>query len=176
MGDLFQPVEDALAQVFLPALLGVDADWVAEHRDLLALPVKCGGLGIPNPVDEGDRHHATSVGATAHLAAALAPEGPAFSLGEHVVVAREARSAARATRMGALEEKLAALTQGRPQVERRRIKRSRECGAWLTVVPLQWAGTGLEAEEFRDAIRLRYGLVPEGMVERWIFFCYLCAK
>ena len=36
----------------------------------------------------------------------------------------------------------------------------------MTVLPLLWAGTGLDAEEFRDAIRMRYGLVPEGMVER----------
>ena len=34
-------------------------------------------------------------------------------------------------------------------------------GAWLSVVPNRLNGTELSREEFRDNIRLRYGLMPQ---------------
>ena len=139
---------------------------------MLALPVKFGGLGIPNPVVEGERHHDTSVSATAHLAAALVPEGQPFSLQEHKGVAMAARMQARQDHQEELTQRLDGILADRPALDKRRVGRSRECGAWLTVLPLLWAGTGLKSEEYRDAIRLRYGLTPEGMVER----CEGCGK
>ena len=34
------------------------------------------------------------------------------------------------------------------------------------MVPVRWGGTGLEAEEFRDALRMRYGAKPEGVIDK----------
>ena len=43
------------------------------------------------------------------------------------------------------------------------LDRSRECGSWLTTMPNTFNGTVLSAEEFRDSLRLRFGLQPKGL-------------
>jgi hypothetical protein len=53
--------------------------------------------------------------------------------------------------------------EGVDATTKRRTKRSTECGAWLTVMPSLLNGTELSATEFRDALRLRYGLNPTNM-------------
>lgn len=58
------------------------------------------------------------------------------------------------------------------KVEGRRVRRLRDCGAWILVVPLRCRGTGVEAEEFRDALWIRYGADPEGMIVK----CDGCGK
>eukprot|EP00957_Ditylum_brightwellii_P194164 14786579-Ditylum_brightwellii.AAC.1 len=39
-------------------------------------------------------------------------------------------------------------------------------GAWLTAVPHRMNGTALSAEEFRDNLRLRYGMKPLHLPQR----------
>ena len=46
--DLLHPLETAIHQHLIPALTGREACSVAE-RDLLALPVRLGGMGLVNP-------------------------------------------------------------------------------------------------------------------------------
>ena len=46
--DLFQPLENALHQVFLPSLTG-QPTLSQQARDLLSLPARLGGLGIMKP-------------------------------------------------------------------------------------------------------------------------------
>ena len=48
----------------------------------------------------------------------------------------------------------------------RRMKRSQETGAWLTATPHVLNGTVLSAEEFRDNLRLRFGLDPLHLPDR----------
>ena len=48
IGALFQPLEDAIRQFFLPAITGRQAMSDTE-RELLTLPARLGGLGIPIP-------------------------------------------------------------------------------------------------------------------------------
>ena len=42
----------------------------------------------------------------------------------------------------------------------RRMGRSKETGAWLNSLPNTLNGTVLSEEEFRDSLRLRFGLAP----------------
>ena len=44
--------------------------------------------------------------------------------------------------------------------ERNRLHRATKNGAWLSSVPHRNSGTELSWEEFRDNLRLRYGLMP----------------
>ena len=46
--DLLQPLEDVIHQSFIPALFGRPSCSSTE-RDLYALPVRLGGLGLMNP-------------------------------------------------------------------------------------------------------------------------------
>ena len=48
IGQFLQPLEDAIRQQFLPALTGRSQPGDTE-RELMALPARHGGLGIPNP-------------------------------------------------------------------------------------------------------------------------------
>ena len=45
--------------------------------------------------------------------------------------------------------------------EKNRLHRATRNGAWLSAVPHRLNGTELSQEEFRDNIRLRYGLMPQ---------------
>ena len=41
-----------------------------------------------------------------------------------------------------------------------RLKRTKATGVWLTYMPNRLNGTELFAEEFKNKLRLRYGLKP----------------
>jgi len=49
ISHLFQPLEDAIRQCFLPSLTGQNS-FSDTTRDLMALPTRLDGLGILNPV------------------------------------------------------------------------------------------------------------------------------
>ena len=50
--NLLQPLERAISDVLIPSLIGRNCSKV--ERDLVALPVRMGGLGIINLFDSGD--------------------------------------------------------------------------------------------------------------------------
>ena len=50
--------------------------------------------------------------------------------------------------------------------EQRRISRGKLTGAWLTAEPSTLNGTELTCDEFRDSLRIRLGLVPQGLPDR----------
>ena len=57
-------------------------------------------------------------------------------------------------------------------MDKRRIKRPSSTGAWLTTMPNLLNRSDLSAEEFRDGLRLRFGLKPTAMPPR----CDGCGK
>ena len=63
---LFQPLEDAIHQRFLPALTG-QTSFSDSIRDLMALPARPEGLGVTNPVKQASIEHHTSCEVTAPL-------------------------------------------------------------------------------------------------------------
>ena len=70
----FAPLESAIAQIFLPALLDSTIEEVGRHlRPLLALPavVRLGGIGIPDPTTTGTANFQTSTATTSLLQASL---------------------------------------------------------------------------------------------------------
>lgn len=62
---LFQPLEDAIRDKLLPAIIGRDISDL--ERQTLALPLRFGGIGIQNPVLISDREYLTSVQVTKQL-------------------------------------------------------------------------------------------------------------
>ena len=53
-----------------------------------------------------------------------------------------------------------AAPEGPPVLQARRLQRETKTGAWLTVQPSTVNGTELGAQEWCDALFLRYGLDP----------------
>ena len=73
IGDLLCPLEEAIRHRFLTALTGKTALTDIE-RDLLALPVRLGGMGISNPTKQASQHHSTSIRVTAPLVAIISQQ------------------------------------------------------------------------------------------------------
>ena len=162
----FAPLEEAISQRFLPALFDSPPAEIAALRDLIALPVRCGGLGVPNPTKTGDDCHDSSTESTALLKASLIAGTP-LCAAAHQSAASTARRAIRKRRVTAQDARFGALLSAaeRPSTKRR-MERSARTGAWITTMPSLLNGTDLSADEFRDSLRLRYGLVPTGLPHR----------
>lgn len=69
--DLFQPLEDAIRNTFIPNLLGEEARPTDDERQLYGLTVKSAGLGIPNPTGTAAECHNASTACSGELAASL---------------------------------------------------------------------------------------------------------
>ena len=50
LSQLLEPLEEAIRDVFLPALFGSDIAMSDDFRALLALPTRCAGMDLDNPV------------------------------------------------------------------------------------------------------------------------------
>ena len=139
---------------------------VRAERALFALPVKAGGLGVPDPTIVGPAMYATSVAVTATLTESLMPDGQPFCVysfharsGTERKQRTEQRMREAVATFGVIKGRKSALAQ-------RRMVRSTACGGWLSILPLEDNGTALTGEQFRDAVRIRYGIVPDGMPAR----------
>ena len=68
--DLFTPVEASIAEAFLPAMFGAAAYDPAD-RDLIAFPIKCAGLALPNPAKTAQEHYTNSTTCVGYLTQCL---------------------------------------------------------------------------------------------------------
>ena len=76
--NLFQPLEDEIRHRFLPALTGREAPSDAE-RELIVLPARHGGLGIPIPTRIASWQFTRSVEITAPLVGLIVQQSPQYS-------------------------------------------------------------------------------------------------
>ena len=142
IGDAFGPVEKALQETFVPALFEVLGEGAPE-RGVTHLPEKKAGLALPDPTQMAPENGTASCVITGHLATALRGKVD-FWTAYHLAYLREGRTAVRQRIRQRAEEALAATLEG----------------AWLTVHPSTANGTEMGAQEWRDALFLRYGLEP----------------
>ena len=63
--DLLEPLERAVSQILIPTITGHKINQL--EKDVLSLPVRCGGLGFGNPQAEAARELNSSVETTAPL-------------------------------------------------------------------------------------------------------------
>ena len=59
MENLLQPLERPISNVLIPSLIGCNCS--EAERDLEALPVRMGGLGLINPSDSADAEYSASI-------------------------------------------------------------------------------------------------------------------
>ena len=154
--DLLLPLESAIHQHLIPALTGRDV-CSATERDLLALPVRLGGLGLINPAQESTSAFESSKRITAPLAALIVVQDPAQTVQMHDVL-REKRAVRRMKREQHTERMQDVLQNLTPQLQRL-VTLAQEKGSsiWLTTLPVSDHGFLLHKGEFRDALSLRYG-------------------
>jgi hypothetical protein len=158
--EAFEEVEKALAEVFLPALLGQPD--CTELRGLFALPVKQAGLGLPDPVKTAPLSFAQSVWSSGDLVKSLR-DGSALDVNGFRAGASKKRRAQRKEKTEDAVKAFTALTARLPKAETRKLKRAKETGAWLTATPDRLNGTELAGDEFRDGLCLRYNFLPKSL-------------
>ncbi|KAI2507267.1 hypothetical protein MHU86_7103 [Fragilaria crotonensis] len=158
----FAPLEAAIATVFLPALLAATVEEVAKLRPLLALP-RDWGLGIPNPTTTGELCFASSTESTTLL------QGPCCLATALCYGAQEGRlkAASRRRRVGLASTRDAWTRSSRARVHwrsdasygrRRPVRGFHPAEPSERLRPL--------GEEFRDGVRLRFGLTPTSLPPR----------
>ena len=65
MSELFQPLEEAIYNSLIPSIVGRRINEL--ERDMLALPLRYGGLGIQNPTKTADKEYQASRKTTSQL-------------------------------------------------------------------------------------------------------------
>ena len=150
---LLQPLEDAIANIFLPAL--ADHNCSSVERDILALPVRKGGIGVANPCSEAPLEYLASRKITAPLVERIQLQLHELPDDSEIHVLKKD---ARKEKNDALNERAESVIKSAPLKMKRMIELASEKGAssWLTVIPMSEMDFTLNKREFRDALKLRY--------------------
>eukprot|EP00957_Ditylum_brightwellii_P051733 3922803-Ditylum_brightwellii.AAC.1 len=112
-----------------------------------------------NPVETAQHCHATSTSCCSILVESLVSHSELNYEAHRQCVQMGAFSAT----ISRTEKEKWALTTMKEKVgvvKRHKLTRATKTGAWLTVVPDRLNGMELSEEEFRDNLRLHYGLTP----------------
>ena len=160
IGHLFQPLKDIIRHRFIPALTGRQGI-NDDERTLFALPVRLGGLNIPNPTLQAKHHHQASQKITSACASALKEQATVIS-NEQDESIRKAKHEHKAAKLNRDNQTLGDFLKTANHKIKRSISLSKEKGAsnWLTVLPIMEHGFCLHKGAFRDALCLRYGWTP----------------
>lgn len=157
LASRLQVLEDILRSKFIPCLTGRPPPNDAE-RNLLALPVRLGGLGIANPSLHADQEHAASLSVTAPLRELFNSPGVPYSF-EVWEEQFNARSAVWRDRDANANTMADELKEALPPSLKKAMCLASEKGAssWLTTLPIKEHGFTLHKGGFVDALCLRYG-------------------
>ena len=156
IGALFQPLEDTI-QFFLPAITGRQA-LSNKERELLALPARLGGLGIPIPPKSASSQFRSSTMITEPLAALIFRQSQPYP--ESTIASQKtAKAAVQTNNQTAAQEEAEALRPRLPKSQQFEMDQASEKGAscWLTTLPIQKYGFSLHKLAFQDALCVRYG-------------------
>ena len=124
-------------------------------RNIVALPIRLGGLGLGNPCQGANHEDASSVKVTTPHVEQI--ESQSHQLPDDSLI-KSAQQAVRSERLKELEDRAERTKEIARQKTQRALNLASEKGssAWLTVLPLHDLGFNLNKREFRDAVELRY--------------------
>ena len=156
--DLLEPLEDAISHMLIPAITERKCNQL--DRNILALPVRLGGLGLGNPSLEARREYASSVKVTKPLVEQIVSQS--HQLPEDSLT-KLAQQEVRSERSKELEHRAERIKEMAPRKTQRALDLATEKGslAWLIVLPLQDLGFKLNKRKFRDAVKLRHDWTVE---------------
>ena len=153
---LFAPLEEAIRENFIPALIGRKISDL--ERRILALPVRLGGIGIPNPTITADTEYGISASITKNLADAIIFQVKDFDNFDHNITVETTKQMKTFKEDGLREELDDILTHCTEDMKRNiLLAQEKGAGSWLTALPIKALGYTLNKQEFKDSIHLRYG-------------------
>ena len=158
--DLFLPLEEAIRYQLLPALTGRSSFSDAE-RELLALPVRHGGLGIPQPSRSAGRQFRACSEVAAPLVNLIRTHNPSYPK-QVQLEQRQVKAQHRSHNRSDSATEADTLKATLPKAQQLSMEQASEKGAssWLTTIPLSKYGFTLHKQAFRDALCLRFGWTP----------------
>ena len=126
------------------------------NRDLLALYVRLGGLGLVNPTETSDKVQA-SMKLTAPLVAIIVSQDQTCQIDPNDIFI--AKKKIRTSNRQHSEDQANVIYSQLTLQLKCCVDLAKECGAssWLSVLPLSEQGFHLHKGEFRDTLCLRYG-------------------
>ena len=159
LDQYLHPLENAIQTHFLPALFGGHSHYPTNpaFRTLLAQKVKNAGLGINNPVSLASHHYNASQQATQLLVESMVQSKP-FKLDPHRIQVKSSATTFQSNRHH--REMTFIKNYSNDDLMKRHIHLASKSGMWLTALPRIINGTHMSSLEFRDALRIRYGLPP----------------
>ena len=156
IADLFEPLEHAIRENFIPALIGRKVNDV--ERKIFELPVKLGGLGLSNPVKTSDHEYNASTQITANLTEIICRQEKDLTNYDREAIAdiiRRVKLEKDKIKQDALQEVNTLVNEKMKRILK--LSQEKGVGSWLTTNPVKALGFVLNKQEFRDAICLRYG-------------------
>ena len=149
--DLHEPLESTISRILIPAI----TDWQCSQldRDILALPVHLGRLGVANPSSDAYLDYTSSVKVKAPPVEQIVSQ--VYQLPKDSLII-SARQEVRAEQAKNLEKRVEKLKEVVPLKTWRALDLATEKGSslWLMSLPLKEMGFNLNKTEFRDAIGL----------------------
>ena len=152
--SLFEPLEDSINQVFIPALTG-RSQCNADERSFISLPIRYGGLNIINPITNASHEYQSSQKISMPLKDMIVEQRESFSKPQ----LQSIKASLRQEKKQRMEDMSQQVRERLPPAKQRLMDLLCEKGSssWLSALPLQDQGFDLNKGEFRDALSLRYG-------------------
>ena len=149
--ELLQPLESANQSQFIPAITG-QAPPGKNVQDLLALPVRLGGLGTRNPTNMAKEQHTASQQIIAPFVDRIVHQEHHF--GECHIVQRNTKVKIRYRKRMQQNVEAKNLQIQLPSTLQPSMELSKEKGAstWLSSLPIDDHGFALHKSSFRDAL------------------------
>ena len=153
--ELLQPLECTIRSQLIPALTGQNPPGDLM-RELTALPVHLGGLGLINPKTSSSQIHMASKMISAPLVDRVVHQD--HQLSDCHVVQQRAKVEVQSKRRVNQQEEASRLQKRLPANLQRCMELAQEKGAstWLSALPIDSHGFALHKAAFKDALSLRY--------------------
>ena len=145
----FEPLEDAIKDKLIPSIVGRKV--TPLERRIIALPVRHGGLGIPNPVETADFEFQSSTNVTKSLVKLITKQKMSIENYDSNKVKSEILRM-RAKKETLFNDEFKDIIECAGEELGRNLKLATEkgAGAWLTALPIQSYGYALNKQEFKD--------------------------
>jgi hypothetical protein len=155
ISPLFEPLENAIRNTLIPAMLGRKLSDL--ERSIVALPLRYGGLGIQNPVLIADQEFQSSNDITNGLKQMIYIQDKNLENLDRAEIASK-KQLLKDNKDTKLKEEYDLLKNQLPAPRQRAFIEASQKGAssWLTALPIRRLGFCLNKAEFRDAMALRY--------------------
>ena len=159
LSDHLQPLEDVIRSKLIPSILGREVS--DFERELLALPIQQGGLGIIIPTKIANDQYTASKEISQPLIDSIIKRG---AYDDNISTSQQqAKLNFRGRKMLKMKADTEELMRSCTHIQKRCLEMAQEKGAssWLSALPIKSCGFALHKTEFRGTICLQYNWTPE---------------